>query len=176
MNKQLEITDIVRDFLGKAQLSLAAINEETSIGMFKKLLIVSLIDSLSRVVADSKDGQKLRFTRFIADFSDWKDLNRVSAPHLYYLLKELKSRKYEDAREYTRELINSRSSIHPIVGIECDPTLAEVLQVWPELASKKVVGDLSLDAITHLPLFYACLLYTSPSPRDRTRSRMPSSA
>ena len=26
------------------------------------------------------------------------------------------------------------------------------------------------------PLFYVCLLYTSPSPRDRTRSRMPSSA
>ena len=25
-------------------------------------------------------------------------------------------------------------------------------------------------------LFYLCLLYTSPSPRDRTRSRMPSSA
>ena len=29
----------------------------------------------------------------------------------------------------------------------------------------------------HLPLtIRACLLYTSPSPRDRTRSRMPSSA
>ena len=27
-----------------------------------------------------------------------------------------------------------------------------------------------------LPLVYTCLLYTSPSPRDRTRSRMPSSA
>ena len=25
-------------------------------------------------------------------------------------------------------------------------------------------------------IFYVCLLYTSPSPRDRTRSRMPSSA
>ena len=25
-------------------------------------------------------------------------------------------------------------------------------------------------------IWYACLLYTSPSPRDRTRSRMPSSA
>ena len=25
-------------------------------------------------------------------------------------------------------------------------------------------------------LFWGCLLYTSPSPRDRTRSRMPSSA
>mgnify|MGYP003326042865 FL=1 len=28
----------------------------------------------------------------------------------------------------------------------------------------------------HLPLLKTCLLYTSPSPRDRTRSRMPSSA
>ena len=27
-----------------------------------------------------------------------------------------------------------------------------------------------------LALFVPCLLYTSPSPRDRTRSRMPSSA
>ena len=26
------------------------------------------------------------------------------------------------------------------------------------------------------PMYKACLLYTSPSPRDRTRSRMPSSA
>ena len=26
------------------------------------------------------------------------------------------------------------------------------------------------------PRFISCLLYTSPSPRDRTRSRMPSSA
>ena len=30
--------------------------------------------------------------------------------------------------------------------------------------------------IAVLPLNLACLLYTSPSPRDRTRSRMPSSA
>ena len=30
--------------------------------------------------------------------------------------------------------------------------------------------DLAIDA------YKACLLYTSPSPRDRTRSRMPSSA
>ena len=29
---------------------------------------------------------------------------------------------------------------------------------------------------TDINAFYACLLYTSPSPRDRTRSRMPSSA
>ena len=36
--------------------------------------------------------------------------------------------------------------------------------------------DLSLYLKQILSLFYGCLLYTSPSPRDRTRSRMPSSA
>ena len=30
--------------------------------------------------------------------------------------------------------------------------------------------------IAYFPLWSYCLLYTSPSPRDRTRSRMPSSA
>ena len=32
------------------------------------------------------------------------------------------------------------------------------------------------DAYDNLPNINICLLYTSPSPRDRTRSRMPSSA
>ena len=32
------------------------------------------------------------------------------------------------------------------------------------------------EAAAFLDPFYSCLLYTSPSPRDRTRSRMPSSA
>ena len=35
---------------------------------------------------------------------------------------------------------------------------------------KRSNGRVTIDDI------YSCLLYTSPSPRDRTRSRMPSSA
>ena len=33
-----------------------------------------------------------------------------------------------------------------------------------------------LNASEYFELYTTCLLYTSPSPRDRTRSRMPSSA
>ena len=44
----------------------------------------------------------------------------------------------------------------------------------------KVLSRLKLwNALYQMPvesLVYVCLLYTSPSPRDRTRSRMPSSA
>ena len=44
---------------------------------------------------------------------------------------------------------------------------------------RNAVGDRRVLAFTRVPtgdLPAACLLYTSPSPRDRTRSRMPSSA
>ena len=49
---------------------------------------------------------------------------------------------------------------------------------------KQVIGWTALSAVSTRTVYrgvaelsiYICLLYTSPSPRDRTRSRMPSSA
>ena len=40
----------------------------------------------------------------------------------------------------------------------------------------RVVHDYARQRFGELPLYLACLLYTSPSPRDTERSRMPSSA
>ena len=45
------------------------------------------------------------------------------------------------------------------------------LQLRDETLAEDVVQEALAAALTS-----ACLLYTSPSPRDRTRSRMPSSA
>ena len=50
--------------------------------------------------------------------------------------------------------------------------------------ARTYAGDVMLQAMVkalaemypHIPVCMHCLLYTSPSPRDRTRSRMPSSA
>ena len=53
--------------------------------------------------------------------------------------------------------------------------LEEVVSQQNELS--KVLNDIgTLEANKHSLLHKICLLYTSPSPRDRTRSRMPSSA
>ena len=46
----------------------------------------------------------------------------------------------------------------------------------PSTATFVQVLEDSRVPIDEVDLFIICLLYTSPSPRDRTRSRMPSSA
>ena len=62
---------------------------------------------------------------------------------------------------------------------------AEV-QVVITSSGKEFITPITLSALTHKPVIsdffsqrdgtWNCLLYTSTSPRDRTRSRMPSSA
>ena len=49
---------------------------------------------------------------------------------------------------------------------------------WEEFQDALVEDDHErhMEAYDAWTEFYTCLLYTSPSPRDRTRSRMPSSA
>ena len=46
---------------------------------------------------------------------------------------------------------------------------------WSMLHWLLMAADWSV-VTTNLPLYAVCLLYTSPSPRDKRQSRMPSSA
>ena len=55
--------------------------------------------------------------------------------------------------------------------------MAKVLSLVAYNDLESQVEALERDGYAYFPsVLDACLLYTSPSPRDRTRSRMPSSA
>ena len=70
--------------------------------------------------------------------------------------KDAVNKAFEEAAHVTTlELVNNRLVANPM-----EPRVA--------------VGDYARGTDEHT--LYTCLLYTSPSPRDRTRSRMPSSA
>ena len=63
------------------------------------------------------------------------------------------------------------------------PSCRRVIDQWPQRFAFQSFGGLQIAQIDkrwinvqQADRFGACLLYTSPSPRDRTRSRMPSSA
>ena len=69
------------------------------------------------------------------------------------------------------------SSCLPLLEIEPIPdsaTMREVIQGLDRYCAVIVVSKPA--ARIGMGLVERCLLYTSPSPRDRTRSRMPSSA
>ena len=73
------------------------------------------------------------------------------------------------------------------VSAQVDNVPRDVIEQRIEAAAEQVGGDADVDLTAlfqiltdhyqdPIDLNSACLLYTSPSPRDRTRSRMPSSA
>ena len=63
---------------------------------------------------------------------------------------------------------------------EVDPECPESFKNWISdiliKYKKRNIGDELKLSLTNLPDYYPCLLYTSPSPRDLSTSRMPSSA
>ena len=73
----------------------------------------------------------------------------------------------KDGRPDIFELIEEEGKLTPALAAHG----MELIQVrWREIETRAS----EFDAI--LPLFVCCLLYTSPSPRDKRQSRMPSSA
>ena len=55
-------------------------------------------------------------------------------------------------------------------------TLIAAILIYPEVGESQILKIIVLIAIAFATLNIVCLLYTSPSPRDATLSRMPSSA
>ena len=73
----------------------------------------------------------------------------------------------EKARQYLKEKIG-----HKEVDIELLSLVINHLAGEDQSANAAKVACSNKAELEHI----SCLLYTSPSPRDRTRSRMPSSA
>ena len=62
--------------------------------------------------------------------------------------------------EFDQRLEQSKTLLDNSRIVEAEKNTEKILEDFPDNAEA----------------LYVCLLYTSPSPRDRTRSRMPSSA
>ena len=79
--------------------------------------------------------------------------------------------------ERIEALIQETVFVHPAFE-NVHRKLEKLLKHSPSQTTRHLmlIGDTGLGKSTILNTFASCLLYTSPSPRDRTRSRMPSSA
>ena len=97
-----------------------------------------------------------------------------------FMLQRIRDEAHRFANSFHRELRGKRmtaSSLDGIPGLG-DARKKKLTQVMGGVNAVKKASLDELKALSFLPdpVAEACLLYTSPSPRDRTRSRMPSSA
>ena len=117
--------------------------------LLKKNIIVSILDAIARATSNPSDGNRERFTGVIAHFGDWPDHSRVSAPHVSYLLRHLRSPTFEGVRRFVVDTIqkNSHGGFVPLSG---DPELDALKRLWPVSVEQKLVGQLSLISFTHL--------------------------
>ena len=94
-------------------------------------------------------------------------------------LKRLEELRFTEQETESPEMEIGSEPIVPSVDItlEIADEIAKLVQYFPDVAKGNGIDGLykKIEFLSN-PQQYACLLYTSPSPRDRTRSRMPSSA
>ena len=74
-------------------------------------------------------------------------------------------------------MVNAWSFLYDEI-LTMDETIDDGMRPWGHSDYEFLINNPNMtDTITgSIDLISSCLLYTSPSPRDRTRSRMPSSA
>src|SRR5664280_3549208 len=83
----------------------------------------------------------------------------------------------EDAIRGARVLLeDGEDGLHRDGGLLLVPAVIVGDERHGGIADSGLPAELRLGGVRHADHIDACLLYTSPSPRDRTRSRMPSSA
>ena len=88
-----------------------------------------------------------------------------------YVLKMLKTLSIGDFYEFNKD-VNGFEALKIILNIYFDVISKSPSENTRETAIRYLIEFVSTIASSS----NTCLLYTSPSPRDRTRSRMPSSA
>ena len=119
--------------------------------------------------ADPANGRRLSDT--IRAFSPWGELAYALAGEAGYRLVEQSDKEgIAPGADTLRELMGSEPAV--ILIDEVAPYLRKVAGRNAQRAGEQLLAFMT----SLMKAVESCLLYTSPSPRDRTRSRMPSSA
>ena len=82
----------------------------------------------------------------------------------------------EDAKEFLEKNIEKMIELQDKLYASDKYSLLLVFQAMDAAGKDSIIKHVMSGLNPQGTQVYSCLLYTSPSPRDRTRSRMPSSA
>ena len=118
------------------------------------------------------------------DFFNWKELCKKIANGQVKIAENSSSQQQIDTNEKPTPSQQSTAFEDQLVHFALTEDYVKVVEMFKsdqvKIAENYISSDRNSMSITKNDAFIrnekTCLLYTSPSPRDRTRSRMPSSA
>lgn len=121
--------------------------------ILKKVLFVSVLDSLSNLMESDTTGNKINFTKFIRNFANWKDSQKISLPLLYQHIRN-NSITFEEDKEVIPFLEDKYKLIKYglIHRLDEDITIDDIrLKIGGEL-SKKANNEIM--RFEHANIFY----------------------
>lgn len=147
-----EKIDSFEEFLSKKLERIGAINGDDSF-LFKKLLYMSFLDSLSACVYPHRANRD-RFISTVERFSNWEHQDRVSLPHLGRLVMLSSDPELEKIRGYVVSRLKGwKNRVGERISVTDDPKFSEIEGAgW---SGKKALGQsISLSDFKHSHLLY----------------------
>jgi hypothetical protein len=124
---------------------------------FRRILYLSVLDSLSKIALPKERQHNLRVTTFLKQYSEWKECERISLPHLARLLEITSDHMLEPLRIFVSNCI-SKWEPNSIILLDRSPSLEEIEKICPINYMYKVQVNngksIELQRLMYLYLFY----------------------
>lgn len=128
--------------------------------LFQKSLLLSLIDTISIVPfpLSATNQNRQRFVKFIKDFGQWDDAEKVSLPHIYAFARKIPDPNLSDLREFAKTRLGGWLE-GDRVFISTDPQLNEVARFfrsdWNQLIDKNhPLARITAETFSHAHLLW----------------------
>ncbi|WP_066415263.1 hypothetical protein [Sutcliffiella cohnii] len=134
------------------QKSINQLQGERFLKNHQKTLLFSLLETISNGVYGDRYRNVDRFKRFIMEFCEWKDSNRVSLQQLFLVFKE--GQPSQEFRNLKIHVLNGiqeypSSSAAPF---SCDSTVEEIKELMPRGVT--TINGVDIYSLTHVNLLW----------------------
>ena len=137
-------------------------------------VVVALLDSGGLLTHSLVDVTSPEYRELLNSGVSRLAISKFSYPDLPRVIEPVFSQGWERAVTRTLSFVVNRVNERVIAGQSIETLLAILMFVLMGITLER--SNIANDLLTSMARVFGCLLYTSPSPRDKRQSRMPSSA
>lgn len=142
------------DYLKRELDNILSIQINENEFLYKKILIMSLIDTLSKTISTNiKNNNRKRVTNLIIRYSNWTYNNHISLPHLLKLLDLTDDKNFSTLKDYCIDLYIEWKKKEDY--LDKDPSYEDIIQLCPSKYINVNKSKIYLNYLTHVQLFYS---------------------